>query len=254
MTRLEEALYAKWISRFGRTRVKDLAEGLDAGRSIAERSKALVKARSEEELRALILEGFEGYFHQTVYLRKLAKPQQSAEAIRKIPVRGEPVNSVVLEEMAKAPKNELRCLLMVTQRMEFLQKEGPPVSPDIPFPVALGIADGNLTVQVLTMQITVETWGGILEKELRRMLTVVHADVLYDQALNFLHSRKVDVGSYVDYSKASVKLMKRKDIDTFSGTFEIGTLGSTRHSTLRGKGKRSLRRFNTGQIPRTYFR
>jgi hypothetical protein len=73
------------------------------------------------------------------------------------------------------------------------------------------------------------------------MLTPVHADALHDQALNFLRTSKVDVGEYVDYSGAAVTLMKRADINTYSGTFEVGTVGSTKHDTVRGKGKRSLR-------------
>ncbi len=242
MTDLEKALYAKWISRFGRTKVKDLAKGLDAGRSIAEKSKALVESSSEKVLRALILEGFDGFFHQTVYLRKLPKARKSVEALNAIPVRGKAVGSVVLaERTGEATDAESRCLVMVTQTMEFLPKEGPTVSADIPFPAAVGIAAGNLTVQVLTMQSTLKIWGEILEEELRRMLTPVHADAIYDEALNFLRTSKVDVGNYVDYSGAAVKLMKRADINTYSGAFEIGSVGSTKHDTVRGKGKRSLR-------------
>ena len=241
MKKLEEALYAKWISRFGRAKVKELAEGLDAGKSVADRSKAIVKASTEEELRALLLEGFDGFFHQTVYLRKLPKAQQSIDAIKKLPVRGKPVNGVVLEEVTQPAKGELRCLLMVAEIMEFLQQNGSLVSEEIPFPVAIGISGGNLIVQVLTMQIATETWGKILEKDLRRMLTLVHADVLCDEVLNFMRDGKVDVGGYVDYSVASVKFIKMKDIDTFSGTYEVGTQGSTNHKTLRGKGKKALR-------------
>ena len=46
---------------------------------------------------------------------------------------------------------------------------------------------------------------------------------------------------YVDYSAAAVKLMKRTDVDTYSGTFGIKTIGSTKHDTIRGRGKKSLR-------------
>jgi hypothetical protein len=242
VNKLEKALYAKWISRFGRAKVKDLADGLDAGRSIAEKSKAVVESSSQKELRALILEGFDGFFHQTVYLRKLKKGKQSARSVNAIPVGGKVVGSVVLESRTSgATDEEARCLLMVTMTMEFLPKDGLPVVEDIPFPVAVGVAAGSLTVQVLTMQSTVKTWGEILEQELRRMLTPVHADTLHDLALNFLRTSEVDVGDYVDYSGAAVKLMKKADIDTYSGSYEIGTVGSTKHDTVRGKGKRSLR-------------
>jgi len=242
VTKLEKALYAKWISRFGRAKVKDLADGLDAGRSVSEKSKAVVESSNDAELRGLLLEGFAGYFHQTVYLRNLKKPKQSAHAVNSIPVGGKGVDSVVLEERtSKAGDDEARCLLMVTQIMEFLPIDGRPVTRDIPFPVAVGVGGRSLTVQVLTMQSTVKTWGEILELELRRLLTPVHADSLYDMALNFLRTSKVDVGDYVDYSDAAVTLMKTVDIDTYSGSYEIGTVGSTKHDTVRGKGKKSLR-------------
>jgi hypothetical protein len=242
VTKLEKALYAKWISRFGRAKVKDLAHGLDAGRSVSERSKAVVESSNGKELRALLLEGFDGYFHQTVYLRNLKKAKQSAQVVNSIPMTGKSVDSIVLEERTtKAGDNEARCLLMVTQTMEFLPKDGPTVTEDIPFPVAVGVGGHSLTVQVLTMQSTIKTWGEILEIELRRLLTPVHADTLYDAALNFLRTSKVDVGEYVDYSDAAVTLMKRADVETYAGSYEIGTVGSTKHDTVRGRGKRSLR-------------
>lgn len=242
MTKLEKALYTKWVSRFGRAKVKDLADGLDAGRSVSEKSKAVVESSNDAELHALLLEGFAGYFHQTVYLRNLKKAKQSAHVVNSIPAGGKGVDSVVLEERtSKAGDDEARCLLMVTQTMEFLPKDTATVTRDIPFPVAVGVGGHSLKVHVLTMQSTVKTWGEILELELRRLLTPVHADSLSDAALNFLRVSKVDVGDYVDYSDAAAALMKRTDVDTYAGSYEIGTVGSTRHDTVRGKGKKSLR-------------
>jgi hypothetical protein len=242
VTKLEKALYAKWISRFGRAKVKDLADGLDAGRSVSEKSKAVVESNDDKELRALLLEGFDGYFHQTVYLRHPKKAKQTAREINSIHMGGKSVGSVVLEERtSKVTDDEARCLLMVTETMEFLPRDGATVIRDIPFPVAVGVGTNSLTVQVLTMQSTVKTWSEILELELRRLLTPVHADSLYDLALNFLRTSKVEVGDYVNYSDTAVTLMKRADVDTYSGSYEIGTVGSTKHDTVRGSGKKPLR-------------
>jgi hypothetical protein len=239
VTKLEKALYAKWISRFGRAKVKDLADGLKAGRSVSEKSKAVVESKDHKELHALLLEGFDGYFHQTVYLRNLKKAKHSVDAVNSIPVGGKGADSVVLEERTtQATDNEARCLLMVTQSLEFLPTDGPTVTRDIPFPVAVGAGGSGLTVQVLTMQSSVKTWSEILEFELRRLLTPVHADSLYDAALSFLRTSKVDVGDYVDYSSAAIALMKRADVDTYSGSYEFGTVGSTKHDTVRGMGKK----------------
>src|ERR1035441_10326923 len=107
------------------------------------------------------------------------------------------------------PKAEVRRLLMATQLMEFVQEDGLIASEEIPFPVALGIAGDNLIVQVLTMQSTVKTWGDILEKDLKRILTNVQADAIHDQSLEFLQAFSVDVGLLV------------LGIDTCRGSVEV---------------------------------
>jgi hypothetical protein len=240
VTKLEKALYAQWLSRFGRDKVKELADGLKAGKTVGEKSAAIVKSKEEDELRSLLLEGFGGFFHQTVYARKL--PKDVIKTILKIPVLGDPVNFVVLESVAK-DGDEIRCLLMVTQVMEFLPDGGGGVlSFEIPFPVALAIDDdSNLLIHVLTMQSTTDTWAEIVGKPLKRMLTTVRSDVLHDKVLNFLTQSGVSVGTYGDYSVAAIKLIKRADIDTYSGTLGVGTVGETKHYTVRGKGKKPLR-------------
>lgn len=240
MNRRERALYAKWISKFGAKKVRELSKELDAGTTIAERSEALVESSSKEELASLILDGFDGFFHQTVYLRKLKKADDTIKAIKEIS-KAKPVEKVVLEDREDASASEARCLLMVTETLEFLQTTGPSLIEDMPFPVAVDVNDTLLAVRVLTMQITVKTWGRMLEKDLRRLLTPVHADELYDRSLNFLRHHKVEVGEYIDFSEGAIGLMKRKCADTLSGAYEVGTAGSTRHNTLRGRGHKALR-------------
>lgn len=242
MTNLERALWTKWIGRFGSSKVRELADGLKAGRSITEKSAAVVKSRTADELRSMLFQGFDGYFHQTVYLRKLAKPADSAAALAAIEVGTETSNSVTFETLDDDSSAGSRYLVMATRTIEFLPRgAGDVIAEDIPFPATVGIAKGILTIQVLTMQSGVETWAEIVGKELRRMLTIIQADGIYDQVLNSLRELQIDAGDYVDYSTAASKLLKDKAVDTYSGAFGVGTVGSTKHDTVRGKKRRPLR-------------
>jgi hypothetical protein len=130
---------------------------------------------------------------------------------------------------------------MVTETMEFLPTEGAPITEDIPFPVTVRVSSNKLIVQILTMQIKVETWGAIVEQDLRRMLTIVQADDLYDQVLDFMGKKSAPTGQYVDYSPAAINLIDSTSINTFAGTLEVDTSGTTRHNTLRGVGRRPMR-------------
>ena len=245
MTTLQRALYAHWISRLGRAKLNEMVAEKDLGLSTKEKAVDVVKASSEVVLKHLLLEGFSGFFHQTVYLRSAesAKTKANVSALLRIPEDGEPIESTVLVTARQVTAEDVRALLMVTEEMEFLTTSPStgPLTVEIPFPVAIRISGAIVSVHTLTMQSTVETWGEILGVDLRRMLTFVRSDSQYDRALNFLREAKIDVGDYVDYSKAAVKLMKRSDVNTYSGTMEVKTVGSSKFSTVRGKGKKPLR-------------
>jgi hypothetical protein len=242
VTDIEKALYTTWIRRFGAAKVKELAAEFEAGRSLAKKSEAIVEAKSERDLNALLLEGFRGFFHQTVYLRWLADWESASTDLQSIPVPHSGADSVTLQELqSSAANDDVRCLLSATRKMEFLTEEGEILAIEVPFPVALTAKRNIAIVHVLTMQSTVDTWGEIVGKRLRKMLIPVKADAIHDQALNFMRSRKIQIGDYVDYSEVSRGIIKSDQIDTFSGEFEVGTFGSSKHKTVRGKNKRALR-------------
>jgi uncharacterized protein len=203
-----------------------------------------VNSTGEATLRALVLEGFTGFFHQTVFLRRAPAEVGSAniDAVKTISEDGSPSHSTVLSKLSLIDPTSARALLMVTETMEFLPMgQGAPVSFEIPFPVCVSFSGQNISVRTMTMQSTMDTWAEILGVDLRRMLSVVRADSHYDHALDFLRVAEVNVGDYVDYSRAAVKLMKRTDVHTYSGMLEVGTVGSSKHSALRGKNKKPLR-------------
>jgi len=243
VTDLQKALYAYWISRLGRARLRELTSGSeDAGKTVTERAWSIVNSSGEKELRELLIEGFGGYFHQTVYLRSVTSKVAAVnvQAVKSI-AENVPAHSTILAQLTETD-GALRALLMVTENMEFLSKSaGGAVGHDVQFPVLVSMDGTHVSVHALTMQSTIKTWGEIVGDSLRRMLSFVSSDAHYDQALNFLRDAGVSVGEYVDYSEFATNLMKRPDVDTYSGTLEVGTVGSTKHCTLRGKNKRPMR-------------
>jgi hypothetical protein len=241
VTRLETALWEKWIARFGRAKVRELSQELDSGRSVGERSKALVRASNSDRLQELLLEGFRGFFHQAVYIRRIAASEGCAEDLKKLePLK--PQEPVLLDRLEQISGNEMRGLLTVIQNMEFLPtEEGPPISCKVPFPVVITHRDEILTVQVLIMQSTVETWGEILGQDLRRILTFVKTDAIHDQTLMFLLGAKIATGKYVNFSTPAIRLFKRSAVNTYSGTMEVGSVGQSRYDTVGGRGKKPLR-------------
>lgn len=240
MTKLEKALYRKWISRFGRNKIRELAKGLKAAdKSIAAKTDAIVDHGNADSLNDLLLEGFDGFFHQSVFVRKIGKTAASYEAMRSLSVDAD-YGNVSLEKLECYPK-EIRCLFMANRKMEFVLESSSVVAKSIPFPVAVSLEDDTLTVQVLTMQVTIKTWSEILGDQIRRTLTIIRADDLADMVQTCLMQAGVDLGDYIDYSKTATKLLKQANTNTYSGTLEIGQDGSTKHNTIRGKGKRPLR-------------
>ncbi len=241
MTRLEAALNATWIKRLGREKVRELSDGLDAGHTIVEKSKAIVQSSGKSGLGAILLEGFDGYFHQSVYIRRLKK-SGTAEEVRRLAKGGDGAGSVAFVELSDTPRREVRALLMARRTLEFLQQSDDRLyRANIPFPVAVSVSGSNIAVRVLTVQCSARMWSEVLNRELRRLLTIVQADALHDQVLDYLSQEGIDVGDYADFSKAAVRLMRRQDVSTYSGTWEVGSVGSARYDTVRGLAKRSLR-------------
>jgi hypothetical protein len=58
VTHIEKALYTIWIKRLGAAKVKELSADLNAGRSVSERSEAIVAASSERDLNVYCSQDF----------------------------------------------------------------------------------------------------------------------------------------------------------------------------------------------------
>ncbi|HEY1754421.1 MAG TPA: hypothetical protein VGG72_03430 [Bryobacteraceae bacterium] len=240
MTDLEKSLYVAWIGRFGKKKVLELTAN-QAGAKTSDRIRALIKASSQATLNALLLEGFRGYFHQTVFLRRPKQAGQTIQALLKVKSNSDDRVHVQSREVS-ANGDRARLLLMVTRRMDFVLAQSSSIhAVDVPFPVALDISNNALIVQVMTMQSGVFTWGKIVGQDFRRILTFVRADFFNDQVLAFIGSSGGDSGNYLDCSKRAVELMKSERVDTYGGKYEAGADGHTEHKTVRGKGKKALR-------------
>ncbi len=236
MTNVEKALFSAWIRRLGKKRVVELTASI-AGSSLGEKVAKLVKSKSNVELAAILLEGFDGYYHQTVYMRRIKQADKLAKAIDLM----DSTDGVSL--LTTLPDGKLfRALFMVTQRMQFVESQTTTVfSIDVAFPVALSISGPQLTIQVLTMQSGRKTWSLIVGRPLQRMLTFVRADRIADKLLTFLLTAQVDLGEYHDYTGRAKLLLASSSADTYSGSYNEGTDGQSTHKTVRGKGKRALR-------------
>ena len=71
---LADALEAFWISKLGTDRVKQLPGGEGAGTTL-ERARGVMRAIGKDRapFHNLLFEGFDGYFHQSVFARVLKK-------------------------------------------------------------------------------------------------------------------------------------------------------------------------------------
>lgn len=221
MPDLRERLYATWIARLGRSRVAEIA---NAGTTLAEKAEAIVSSSRPAALDALLVDGFFHHFHQSVYVRTLAR---GAASLRDVDRRqtGNGVR-VRLEDAGSL-------LLMVSQDIEFLPSDGTPFTEKIDFPVLIRGGGGTLVIQVITMQSDVETWSQIVDVPVRRILTPISSDKIHDQVLEFLNGTLgVRFGGYIDYSARAIEFIQEFSVDTFSGRYEVGAAGVNESQTV----------------------
>ena len=82
MNDLLRSLYAAWVSRLGSNRVAELAAGLSTGRTVDAKAEAIVESFSRSELDSVIVDGFQKFFHQSVYLRTASDGSHNVNNLR----------------------------------------------------------------------------------------------------------------------------------------------------------------------------
>jgi len=230
---LAENLNAFWISKLGADRLAQLPGG-STGRSSLDKALNVVRElkKDRETLYNLLFEGFDGYFHQSVFVRDLKKSMASTLANLEI---GKTVKDVEWWAIQSPKAHHVRVLAGVRRQMQFLTAKDVGEWYVITIPVMIEAMPSLLRVRTLTVQSTPTTWSELLGKEITRILTPLVDTELHDQALGATGVPVGDLGEMVDYSRHAVELMKdTANVNTYAGTFAVRTVGQTRHATGGG--------------------
>jgi hypothetical protein len=223
-------LDAFWISKLGSDRLSDLTE--TSGEDVSDKALAVVRelAKNRNRFYDLLFEGFDGYFHQSVYARK---DTSLLGRLKQLSI-GKTAGKV--EWWSKqSGDDQVRVLAGVRKDVEFVVGSRV-VTETIPIPAMVEASASSLRVRILTVQSKPETWGKLLNLEITRMLTPIKDTELSETIYDALHPELAEFGKIQNLSSMAVKLMK--DIDhvlTYSGTFGVKNkttkVGRTRHST-----------------------
>jgi hypothetical protein len=235
---LAENLNAFWISKLGADRLAQLPGGSN-GRSSLEKALNVVRElkKDRDTFYNLLFEGFDGYFHQSVFARALGKKSMAA-TLSQLQV-GKAEKDVEWWATHSPKAHHVRVLAGVRRQMQFLTEKDVAVRHVITIPVLIEAVPSLLRVRTLTVQSTPATWSELLGDSINRILTpVVDADLL-DQALAATGAPFEDLGEMVDLSAKAVALMKdTTNVYTYAGTFAVRTVGQTRHATGGGGSRK----------------
>jgi len=238
MTTLTDNLDAFWISKLGTGRLSDLTE---SGADISEKALAVVRslAKDRERFYGLLFEGFDGYFHQSVYARRKTA---LAGRLRRLQI-GEADGRVEWWSRQSEGPDRVRVLAGVRKDLEFLAGKQV-VTRTIPIPAMAEVDSSKLRARILTVQSKPETWSKLLNENVDRLLTPIKEAELCETLYDAISPRLEDFGKIQNLSSVAVKLMKDTDhVLTFSGTFGVkkvhAKVGRTRHITDGRLGKRS---------------
>jgi hypothetical protein len=241
---LSDALEAFWISKLGADRVKQLPGG-DGSATTMERARGVMRVigKDRAQFHKLLFEGFDGYFHQSVFARVLKK--SIAKELEELPT-GKKVNDVELWTTMTPARGSVRVLAGVRKQMQFLTEKDQVVREMITIPVIAETIPSYFRVRVLTVQSTVKTWTELLGKEINRILSPIVDTDLAENVFRVVEASGANLGEMHDLSKHAVDLMKNtQTVFTYSGTFGVRKVGRTRHSTEGGflsRGRQPLHR------------
>ena len=231
---LAENLNAFWISKLGADRLAKLAGGTTGRRSLDKAQNVMRELKKDREtFYNLLFEGFDGYFHQSVFARDLGK-KSMASTLAKLEI-GKTVKDVEWWAKQSPRQHHVRVLAGVRRQMQFLTAKDVGEWYVITIPVMIEAVPSLLRVRTLTVQSTPTTWSELLGKEITRILTPIVDTELHDQALGATGVPVEDLGETVDLSAQAVELMKdTANVYTYAGTFAVRTVGQTRHATGGG--------------------
>jgi hypothetical protein len=229
-------LDAFWVSKLGVERLAQLPGG-DTGKSAFQKALAVTGRLGNDRgsFHALVWEGFDGYFHQSVYARRLGDGVSLTGPLSELSI-GEPQGDVSWWSVQKPSRARTRVLGSVRKRMEFLDDAGSTLKRTVAVPVLVEGAPSLLRLRILTVQSTASTWSDLLGVEVRRILTPVVSNELVDRLLHALDHLAPGLGEMQDLSARAIKLMEDTErVFTYSGTLAVKSVGRTRHTAEGGR-------------------
>jgi hypothetical protein len=240
---LAENVRAFWVSKLGIARLAELAED-SAGGSPLDKARALLRKNKEREfLYGLIIEGFDGYFHQSVFVRSV-DPKVVNDHISALGI-GQTSNRIEWWSRNDDPKH-IRVLAGVHLPIEFLTAENRTVTHTISIPAMIELVGTTLRIRTLTVQSTASTWSQLVGVSIRRLLTSVIDSELAERLMLSVTDPE-HLGEMQDLSSQAIDLMKDTDhVYTYAGTLMFQTVGRSTHATeggnLRGRRRQPLHR------------
>lgn len=245
MNRIEANIYRLFLEKLGSSRLSEILESLDLRRprTLNEKAESVLRhlEQDDRELNRLIADGFDGLYHQTIFLR------ETTEEVENLPETSE--NFDIFQVRPGST------LFFVPYEMEFHVREenesfGVWRAP-MKVPAKLEIQDRKLILQVLTVGNA--EWDRIFNRPISRKLTTIQTDRIRDQILHHLEGHGVDVGQALDFSERARELINMDQVDTFSGTYvefrQTDPVGSSTHRiTGQTSGRQPLRTDMPGQF------
>ena len=236
MNPVSKRMEAFWLSKLGVARLAELPGGSVVGSPLEKALGVLRQLKGgRQRFYELIQEGFEGYFHQSVYARTVGK-KSMAGPLAELPV-GKSHGAVEWwAQQSQTSKGYARVLAGVRKEMEFISVTNQVVQQAVTVPAMVEALPRRLRVRVLTVQSTATTWSDLLGVPVRRILTPVIDNELADLIYDALGQLTPGVGEMQDLSDQAVELMKDTErVFTYSGTFGVRMIGRTRHTSEGGR-------------------
>jgi len=234
MNEIAIRLRAFWISKLGADFL-DKLQGGSTGNSVLEKAVNVIRQQKSDpnKYKELIWNGFDGYFHQSVFSRILRK-NSLVNQLAKLPI-GEAQNRVEWWAKETLTTERLRVLGAVQKKMEFLSETGDLKTQLVSVPFLIEAQALLFRIRVLTVQSTISAWNEIMGFPISRILTHITANELADVVCNVLEQSASELGEMDDLSSQVKNLLKNTNkVHVYSGAFMVGNVGRTRHTAERG--------------------
>lgn len=221
------------MSKLGTARLSELLKDAGGRSSIEKARNILRKNKGKEFYHGLLNEGFDGYFHQSVFIRTVDHKVVS-DKLSTIDV-GQIQNGIEWLTRDEKP-DRIRVLAAVSQRMEFLPEDNVAIRHNISVPAIVELLGNTLRIRTLTVQSTSSTWSQLMEVPIRRLLSSV-SDAEIAERLIVATTDPEHFGEMKNLSAQAVDLMKNiEHVNTYLGTLNVETVGRTSHA-MEGGGR-----------------